>query len=70
MTGFYCQHDRPYLTESEARNCNKHLCYHPVQVNGHWYIDGIYGYGYDQRICTDHPSGNGTCLGIKETEDG
>lgn len=31
-------------------------------VNGHFYIDGRYGYSIDQRICDDDENGN--CQGI------
>lgn len=30
--------------------------------NGHFYIDGRYGYGIDQRICDDNE--DGTCNGV------
>lgn len=31
-------------------------------VNGHWYIDGRYGYSSDQRICEDNSAG--ICMGV------
>ena len=39
----------------------------PVKVDGHWFIDGMYGYGEDQRICRD--AKNGRCLGIPDMPD-
>lgn len=39
----------------------------PERIDGHWYIDGKYGHGADQRICAD--LNDGTCMGIP-SDDG